>query len=154
VIVPPDSYFIVRHNHATITQSTSFVSKGGVELDDFALVMNSSADGYQDNHMSLGRPIGVKLSNLDLTSANFVDSLGSLTTQRRDLLVVFDNAVAQINRGPTATYYRFSGNWYKVGGGAATFNDDELPPSSGFFIRKYKSAAAQSSVWVSNPFTN
>lgn len=154
VIIPPDSYIIIRHNHPAISASTTFTTAGTVDFDDMALCMQTLASGSQDNHLSLGRPVDVKLAELDLDPVSFLDSLGSLVTQRRDLLCVYDNTVAQVNRGPSAMYYRMNGSWYMVGGGATTYNDAVLPHSAGFMVRKYKTNVDQRQIWISNPYND
>jgi uncharacterized protein (TIGR02597 family) len=52
-ILPPDSYFVVRHNHVSITESTFFRPIGSVEMNDLVTPLATRAGGQQDNFSPL-----------------------------------------------------------------------------------------------------
>lgn len=148
-ILFPDTYFIVRHNHATITNSTNFTPVGSVELNDIVTPLATRSAGQQDNFVSSGRPIPVKLSDLDLLSSGaFVQSLSLSPGGRRDLLLVFDNSVSGINKAPAVTCFANGGNWYVIDSTGTNLNNDyEIKPSHGVIIRKYANAGSVTSYW-------
>lgn len=151
-ILPPDTYFIVRHNNINITNATTFTSVGGVETKDLATGLSTIVTGQQDNFVSNGRPIPVRLADLDFSSTAFVDSAGNLGTQRRDQLLTYDNTTAVVNRSPSAIYFRVSGQWRKSVSGFPSADNDLLPAGVGFVIRKYQTADGFTKVWANNPY--
>jgi uncharacterized protein (TIGR02597 family) len=148
VILFPDSYFIIRHNHATITASTFFTPAGNVELNPVTSPLATRSGGQQDNFVSSGRPIPVKVKDLDLiTSGAFLASTSTLNNGRRDLLMVFDNSIPGINKAPVKSYYYFSGTWRRIGG-TADDGDELIQPSQGLIIRKYQDASSATYLWT------
>lgn len=148
-ILWPDSYFTVRHAHSTIVNSTYFTAVGTVETNSITTPLATRSSGSQDNFVVSGRPIPVKLSDLGLISSNaFMASTSTLANGRRDVIFVFDNSIAILNKAPSATYYYFSGNWRKVGD-ANPANDDVILPSHGIIIRKYTSDGS-TKLWTNN----
>lgn len=152
-LLSPDSYFIVRHNHSSITAATTFTAAGLVELNPVAMPLATQAAAQQDNAIATGRPVPVKLKDLDLggTSA-FVGSAGTLPAQRRDQLLVFNNSVASVNRAPSAIYFyvNSTANWREAATGFPVADDVEIPPSSAIMIRKYQSGSGTTAVWTHN----
>ncbi len=151
-IIWPDSYFEVRHNHSTITASTTFTSAGGAELTDFSTPLATRTTGQQDNQLTNGRPIPVRLADLDLGTTVFINSLGTSSAQRRDQLLVYNNAVADLNRSASATYYRVGTNWYRTGDGTVLHNNDTIAAGVGFVIRKYQTSNGATVSWTNNPY--
>lgn len=150
VILYPDTYFIVRHNKAAITSSTTYTITGSVELKDAGTILATRVGGSQDNFVSNGRPIDIKLKDLDFSPTAFVDSTGTTSPTRRDQLLVFNNAVPTVNRSASAIYFRVGGTWLNASG--YTVADDAIiPAGSGFIIRKY-AAPGTGVVWTNNPF--
>lgn len=148
-ILYPDSYFIIRHASSLITASTSYVPVGMVELNSVTIPLATHATISQDNFVLSGRPIPVKLKDLDLlSSAAFMASTSTLPNGRRDTLLVFDNAVAQLNKAPSATYYYLSGSWRKAVSGNPVADDDEILPSHGMIIRKYQTGTGATQFWT------
>ncbi len=150
-ILWPDSQFTVRHQAASITAATTFTSVGTAETTDFATPLSTLPAGPQDNYVTHGRPVPVKLSELDLSASSFLDSDGTLGFQRRDQILLYDNTSASINRAPVFIYYRVAGTWYRVGD-SNPHNDDTIPPGVGFVIRKYQSGTGATTVWNNNPY--
>jgi len=152
-ILAPDTYFIVRHNHATITAATNFTATGIVELNPVSAPLATLVGGKQDNAVQTGRPVPVKLKDLDLISSGaFVGSAGTLGSQRRDELLVFDNTAAAINKSSAATYFynTTTSNWRQATTGFPVADDVELSPSSGMLIRKYQTAGGATTAWTHN----
>jgi uncharacterized protein (TIGR02597 family) len=145
-ILTPDSYFIIRHPASVAT--TTFTVAGNVDATSNTTVLNVLSTGKQDNPVTHGRPVDVRLADLDLISSGaFTPSTGNLTLQRRDELLVYDNAVAGINKAASAVYFYVSGTpgeWRKATAGNVNADNDVIGPSQGFVIRKYNSATAPS----------
>lgn len=149
-IIPPDAYFIVRHNNVNITAATTFTATGIVELNPIAIPLATLPGAKQDNAVFSGRPVPVRLADLDLISSGaFVGSAGTLGNQRRDELLVFDNSVASVNKSTSATYFYNSttSDWRQATTGFPVANDVEISPSSGILIRKYQSVGGVTSIW-------
>jgi uncharacterized protein (TIGR02597 family) len=148
VILFPDSYFIIRHNHSTITAPTLYTPAGTVEMNAVTTPLATRSGGQQDNFVSSGRPVPMKIKDFNLVSSGaFVASTSTLNKGRRDQLLVFNNAVPGINKAPVSTYYYFGGSWRKVGG-TADDGDDVIQPSHGLIIRKYQDAANATHFWT------
>lgn len=148
-ILWPDTYFIVRHNSVSITASTFFTPSGTVELNPVTNALATRSAGPQDNFVFTGRPVPVKLQDLDLISSGaFEASIGTTGGNRRDLLLVYDNALAQVNKSPSATYFYFDGNWRSTSSGFPLANDVEVKPSHGIIIRKYQTLDGATKLWT------
>lgn len=149
-ILYPDTYFIVRHAKAAISNPTTYTITGSVELKDVSAILATRLAGQQDNFVSHGRPVDIKLKDLGLSSSAFIDSASNLGPARRDQLLIFSNDVAKINRSASAIYFRVGGQWRNASGFVAA-DDDIMPAGSGFIIRKY-AAAGSGVIWTNNPF--
>ncbi len=152
-VLMPDSYFIVRHNHASIIAATTFTATGIVELNPVSMPLATLTTGKQDNATTTGRPVPVKLKDLDLISSGaFVVSSGTAGPGRRDELLVFDNTVPTVNRSPSAIYFynNTTSNWRQATGGFPVADDIEISPSSGILIRKSQTASGISTSWTHN----
>ncbi|MBX3741326.1 MAG: TIGR02597 family protein [Akkermansiaceae bacterium] len=147
----PDSYIIIR-NPASIGSSTKFVVSGEVETGNFEVAVNTLAAGKQDNFVALPRPIDTKLKDLGLGgTAAFVSSDGIGPTQRKDELLVFNNAAAALNKSASAIYFYHAGIWKKQGGVNADFGDDVIPAGGGFILRKFQSGTGATATWNNAP---
>ncbi len=143
-VIYPDQYLIIRHN-PSVLYSTIFRSVGEVDINPATIMLTTRDFGRQDNFIGLPRPVGVKLSELNLSSDVFEVSPSSLN--RKDLLLVFDNETAIRNRAPSATYYKLASGWRRVGD-ASSHDDTEIPPGAGFMIRKGATAGGVSIYWI------
>ena len=83
-ILWPDSYFIIRHP-SSVTESTTFTSSGSVDThNQFVIPLSTNMNGYQDNAISIPRPVGLKLSELELISSGaFTQSSGNLAISKK-----------------------------------------------------------------------
>lgn len=151
LLIYPDSYFTVRHP-ASVAASTVFKSTGEVEVRNFTIPLATLTTGQQDTFVGIPRPVGVTLAGLNLwQSGAFVKSDGILAFQRRDLLLVFDNAAAAQNRSASATYFHNGTSWLKLNDGTVNHDTDIIPAGAGFIIRKYRTADGSSALWKNTP---
>jgi len=150
-VLIPDTYFIVCHNHASIIAATTFTASGIVELNPVSLPLATLTNGKQDNPITTGRPVPIKLKDLDLISSSaFVGSSGTAGPGRRDELLVFDNSVATVNRSPSAIYFynTTTSNWRQATVGFPVADDVEIAPSSALLVRKYQTASGATAAWT------
>ncbi len=148
----PDAYILIR-NPVTVTSDTKYAISGEVDVNKVASNLRTSAASQQDNFVGLIRPIDVTLNGLNLggTSA-FMASTSTSPGGRRDQLLVYDTTTVEYDKAPAVTYYYFSGQWRKVGGGATDFgNIDKIPAGNGFIIRKYQTAGGATDNWINTP---
>jgi uncharacterized protein (TIGR02597 family) len=125
-ILYPDSYFIIRHP-AAVTTGTNFKSSGEVESGNMTIPLSTQINEAQDNFIAIPRPVDVQLNELNLfESGAFVASLGTLAFQRRDQLLVFDNAQQALNKAPSAIYFHDGTNWLKAGDGTNPHDTDVI----------------------------
>jgi uncharacterized protein (TIGR02597 family) len=145
-ILYPDNYFIIRHNSSVINP-TVFKMVGEVEMQSMTIPLLSQSSGKQDNFIGLPRPVDVSLLNLALDGVSFVNSANALN--RKDELLVFNNALVGKNKSASATYYRLAtGNsWRKVGDSTTVQDNTVIPAGSGFIIRKASIAPAGTAMW-------
>ena len=151
VLLNPDSCFTIRHP-ATVTAATTFRSVGEVETKNWIIPLATLTTGQQDTYVSLLRPVEVSLENLNLwQSGAFMASSGTQAFQRRDVILVFDNAIAAQNKSASATYYHNGTNWLKANDGTVNHNATKIPAGSGFLVRKYKTSNGATSFWKNTP---
>jgi uncharacterized protein (TIGR02597 family) len=145
-ILYPDMMVSIRHP-VSVTHPTVLRTSGEVLTDNFSIPLASLTTGQHDNFVALPRPVDVSLSDLNLwESGAFVQSLGVLPFQRRDLILVYNNTQIATNKAPTATYYHNGSNWLMIG--SSDNKDGELiPAGSGFIVRRYQSATGVTTVW-------
>jgi uncharacterized protein (TIGR02597 family) len=158
-ILSPDAFFIVRHNHATITAATTYTASGIVELNPVSAPLATHATVQQDNPVTTSRPVPVKLQDLKLVNevagvyqagGAFVASASTLLSQRRDQLLVFDNSAPVVNRAPAKIYFYVTStsNWREATTGFPVADDIEIAPSSAMLIRKYQTGTGATTVWT------
>jgi len=144
-ILYPDTYFTIRQP-ASVAADVAWTSVGSVALSKLVIPLGTRAAGQQDNHVGVTRPVDLKLSELGLETG-FMDSTGLGAPQRRDLLLVFDNAAAGFNKSAAKTFFRYAGNWYQASGGSPIANDQIISAGSGLIVRKYQNASATTALW-------
>lgn len=147
----PDTYFVIR-NPSAVTAATKYTIAGEVVPNAFDFGLRTRVAGQQDNALALPRPIDVSLTGLGLGgTSGFVSSTNTLAGGRRDLVLVYDNAVAAQNKAPSASYFYHNGLWKKPGQGDTDFGADVIKAGSGIVIRKYQSAAGATDTWHNLP---
>lgn len=150
VIIPPQSYFILRNNTAT---AMTFYALGDVHVG--ALVSRLPVQTVQsDTAQTAGNAAPTTLGSLQLggTSA-FETSVDDTTGGRRDQLLLFSNTTTGINKSPSATYYYLNGAWRKVGSSSLlSFDADVVPAGGALLIRKHQAVAAGTVDWTQSLF--
>jgi uncharacterized protein (TIGR02597 family) len=151
VILWPDSYITIRQPVA-VTQPTVYRSIGEVDISDSAIPLRTSSTGQQDNFIALLRPLDMRLDQLNLLEGGaFVSSGGTSIRNRKDVLLVFDNAVAARNRSASATYFHDGTNWRNTTNVNVTANTDIINSASGFIIRKSSTTTPSTLFWRNPP---
>lgn len=150
-IIPPGSSFIIRHLPGYLT--TTFAPTGLVLMGPETVTLATSAAMSQINEVAVTRPVPLALGSAGLEAA-FVESLGHRPFQIRDTVMVFDNTQSggKVNSG---SYYRFSGNWYRNAGLAASnpiANEEVIfRAGQGVIVNKFPSSSGESVVWTNLP---
>lgn len=148
-ILPPDGFFIVRQPPIVAADSV-WLATGSVVGASVVVPLATQASGKQDNYVGLIRPVDVPLAQSGLQTG-FVDSLGKAGFQRRDTLLVFDNAVAAYHKSAAKSYFRVAGTWYSDARGNPVADNDVLAAGSGFVIRKFERPAGATAWWTNSP---
>ncbi|WP_081452398.1 TIGR02597 family protein [Verrucomicrobium spinosum] len=146
-ILWPDTYFIIKHGHASITTDTQLITTGHVELGSLTSPLAVLTTDRQDNFVTHGRPVPMPLSKLGLDESTFQSSSSILLPHRRDELYVYDNLIPQLNKPPSFIYYKVGSDWRSASSGSPVSNHVLIPPGSGFIIRKYPIASPSSILW-------
>lgn len=142
-ILPNGGYFIVR-NPGT---GTTLTMLGGVLTKKLTLPLRTQTSSQQDNFVSLSRPVDVKLNDLGLISSGAFAPTSSAFNPT-DKLLVFNNAVAAINKSASLTYYYFNNAWRRVDLPSTTdAGNDVIRAGSGFIIRKAATVDGASAFW-------
>ncbi len=139
----PDSHFVVRNLNGAPT--LPLVSLGGVLTKKLAVPLVTSNSGQQDNPAGLVRPLDVPLNatGLNLTDGSFGPN---------DQLLLFNNAVAGIDKSPSAIYVQTAaanGPWRLSTDSVNDRGNDVIPSGTGFVIRKALSDG-QPDFWTNN----
>lgn len=152
-ILPPDQYFFVRNS--TSDEKLTFIPSGNVSFEPKAVQLVS--DAGSDNDVVIGGTVkAIKLKDLALggTSA-FVDSVITTTivfgnpvttlTTKNDQLLVF-GATGDV---PQKVYVYADGHWRNTSAIGTVADDDEIPASGAFIIRKV-AGSSTTEVWVNS----
>jgi len=142
VVIRPDSYIILRNSHAS--RKLVFIVKGLVPMGKVATKVSTKAVQY-DLNFGTNRPVGVKIGQLGLEPVFAASATASLG-DRKDELLVYNNADGKKNKAPVATYYYINWNHPTLGlikgwrlSGVSPLIDQgdvKLSPSQGLIIRK------------------
>lgn len=145
-IIPPNSWFIVRHNVPT---NTTVILSGIADTSLSTFPLRTSISAQQDNAVSLWRPTPVTLDSSGLiTSGAFTSS--PLPGSRTDELLTFDNSLITKNKSASSVYYYWSNAWRRVGFGNADVGADNVfSPGTGVIIRK--AATSTPAIWTNTP---
>lgn len=150
ILLNPDTLLIIRHA-STVASPTVFRSFGEVVMNSFVIPLATSQSNRRDNYVAIPRPVDMRLDQMSLiTSGAFLSSSNGQLRNRKDELLVFNNAVALVNRIPSATYYHTGGNWLSQADGSIS-NGSILPAGAGFVIRKAQTTDGASVMWNSLP---
>ena len=151
-ILPPDSIFTIR-NPSSVSHGTVFRISGSVDLSNFTIPLHTSTNSQRDAFIGLPRPVDVTLKELNLwESGAFIQSIGTRAFQRRDELLVYDNAQSSLPKSVVAFYFHDGTNWLAVNDDDKLNRDDDvIPAGSGFIIRKYQTGTGETVFWNNQP---
>ncbi len=144
-ILPPTTYFTVR-NAAT---ATTFTPAGGVYMNRITTPLDTQTASAQDNAVSLPRPVSVALNDLGLVSSGaFTASTGTLSFNRKDTLLTYDNTQTGINKASAASYYYYGNAWRLSGADPSVdYGATLIPYGVGLTIRKAASTGGATNFW-------
>lgn len=149
-ILIPDGYFVVRHDNGA--PNLALTNVGSVLTKKFTVPLTTTTTQYQDNAVSIPRPVDVALdsSGLGPVDGSFVATTSTRTIL--DQLFLFDNSQVTTNKSPVKTYYYFNSGW-RLFGDATTVNHgaDVIPAGAAIIIRKAPTTVAQTAFWVNSP---
>jgi uncharacterized protein (TIGR02597 family) len=156
-VLPPDTFFAVRHNIAT---QTTLTFTGTVQMSQLSTPINTIQSATdQDNAVALPFATEMTLAQLKLyESGAFVGSGSHSAGQRQDVVLVWDNTVAGRNKAADASYYYYTGGvspgpgWRRAGvSDVVADNDIVVGPNKCIVIRKKATAQPISSLWSVRP---
>ena len=147
-VVLPGQAFIVRHPSGVAM--TEFVANQQVFGEVVSLPVRVANGKARDTMLALPRPVTVTLDQLDLGPGVFEESSSTDPGDRKDQLLVFDNASVLQNKGPSATYFRSGGQWLRDGTNAQS-GSQSIEPSAGLLIRKAAGGSDQVLQWANAP---
>jgi uncharacterized protein (TIGR02597 family) len=145
-VLPPNNYFIIRHNVAT---NTVVMTMGAVITNRFAISLQTLPASQQDNSVAVARPLPMSLDESGLVSSGSFNA-SPLPGSRTDELLAFDNTVSSRNKSASAIYYYWNGAWRQVGGGTNNVGTNQaFGGGAAAIIRKGTNGA--SVVWTNAP---
>jgi uncharacterized protein (TIGR02597 family) len=147
VVLPLNSYFVVRHNVAT---NSTMVQAGVVVSSKMAVPLRTTTSSPQDNFVSVARPVRVTLDQSGLIGSGAF-SASPLPGSRTDELLYFDNSVASRNKSATAVYYYWNGAWRQVGVGTNDVGSTAVFGSGTAAIIRKASNNVPSVIWTNAP---
>ena len=153
VVILPERNFILRQNFSGATNVT-FTAAGNVAeysvriYLEQAITNTFTGDNYVGNYHSTTQT----LNQSNLAAILSASDPGASPPVLNDLLLVYDNAAAAINKTPAHIYFYYNGHWadlsnppYTVDRGA----DPVFIPGGGVTVRK--KLGSGSSIWVIPP---
>lgn len=146
VVIPPDSYYVVRTNNAVASSTVTVV--GEVSTSGNAVALLASNSGRNDNPVAVHLPVSKALADLGLQTGDvFIASTSNFASGRGDELIVFDNNQVAKNKSSSAVYF-YNGYWRKVGDVSVNQNATLLPAGSAVVIRKKQLSGNAVVDWV------
>lgn len=147
----PDSYFIVRNpTNAASGLKTTIV--GSVNVGPSVVQLDSTGGSPNDNNVSLGRPVDIKLDELGIIeSGAFMQSTSTLGPTRRDQLMIINNDTFGFNKSPSTTYYYVTNQgWKSTATGTNDVGTNIIKSATGYIIRKASQNPVGSTFWTNN----
>lgn len=148
-IILPGQAFAVRHRSGAT--ATTFVPFDEVSGTVVSLALPVASGTARETIVAPPRPAPLTLDQLDLTGLNFEESASTAIGDRKDQLLIFDLTSPEINRTPSATYFRSGGQWLLDSTGFPASGNTPIEPSAGLLIRKATGAAASVDRWENAP---
>jgi uncharacterized protein (TIGR02597 family) len=149
VVIEPGRAFLVRNPPGVAP--TSFLAHDQVYVGVVSLPLRVSASKAVDTVLAPPRPVVVKLEDLDFAAEGFKESPSTASGDRRDQLLVYDNATAERNKRPDAVYFRSGGSWLREADGFPVSNAVEIEPSAALVVRKAPGSSDGFVRWVNAP---
>ena len=148
VIVPPNTGFIVRHQAGAAP--TVFRASLNVDRSPAGSLISARQGHPRDTRVALNRPLPTVLGDLVLNPAQFAPSRNTAPNDRKDELLLFDNAEAAQNKTPAARFFRVGGHWRRVDPANAHPVADDTPLNAGavLVIRKAPARNNAELPWV------
>ncbi len=144
-LLDSDGAFVVRGAGPQVT-ADAWLVMAGAEVE--TSIVTTIGAGGSDTVIALQRAVPVKLRDAALFSSGaFEGSADTQPVNRRDELMICDNAVIGLNKQPSAIFYYdlSSGLWRSTTAPASDAGDVELAP--GAFL-KIRSASGGSTTWT------
>lgn len=150
VAILPGQAFIVRHPVGV--SATQFVANQQVYGGPVSLIVRRDNGAAVDTMLALPRPVILSLEQLDFGEV-FEESDSPAPADRKDELLVFDNADPERNKLPSAVYFRTGEDW-REDLGTDDFpisNAREIEPSAGLLLRKAEGSGSAPLLWKNAP---
>jgi len=148
-VIEPGQAFLIRHPAGVAM--TSFVPNQQVYGGLVTTAVRVSTEMARDTMVALPRPVAMTLDQLDFGPGQFVESNSTAPADRKDQLLVFDNAEALRNKQPDATFFRSGGQWVRDAVGFPPGGQVTIEPSAGLLLRKASGANNTPVLWVNSP---
>lgn len=146
VFLAPDSFLIIRQSNGA--SSSDVTVMGEVRVVPLAIPLFSDSVQTNDNPLSMQLAQDTTLEQLGLIEQSaFLSSVSNLLSGRRDQLLVFSNVGSVVNRAASAVYF-YNSYWRQVGDASPNRGSTVLPAGSVVVVRKYPTAVATISDWV------
>lgn len=149
-VIEPGQAFLIRHPAGVAM--TTFVPNqqvyGGLVT---VAIGGAAAEAGRDTMIGLPRPVSLTLDDLDFAPGQFVESATTAVGDRKDQLLVFDNAEALRNKQPDAVYFRSGGQWLSAAPGSPAAGSQAIEPSAGLLLRRAAGTGTTPILWVNSP---
>lgn len=147
--IAPGEAFLIRHSPGAA--ATEFIPSRQVHAGPVSLAVGVAVGKARDTMLALPRPLRLRLDQLDFGAGAFEDSPTTDPTDRKDQLLVFDNAVAERNKAASAIYFRSGGAWVEDAPGFPPAGAVEIEPAAGLLVRKAAGNAELRVRWTNAP---
>ncbi len=148
-VIAPGEPFLVRHPVGAA--ATDFVASRQVHAGPVSLAVGVSDGKVRDTMLAPPRPVRIRLDQLDFGAGQFEESPGTGPAERKDQILVFDNALAERNKAPSAVYFRSGGQWVEDAPGFPPAGTVEIEPAAGLLVRKAAGSAELRLRWKNAP---
>lgn len=146
----PDTYFTVR-NPANAGTNLATTISGSVNTGATVVQLDSTG-AANDNYVSLGRPVDIKLNDLGIVeSGAFLASANTTGIARRDQLMIINNDTIGQNKSASSIYYYVTGQgWKSAATGSTDVGENVIPSAIGYIIRKAQQNPTGTTFWTNN----
>lgn len=150
-VIEPGQAFIIRHPAGVA--ATTFVPNQQVQGGLVSMALGETRDGLdRDIMVALPRPVPMTLDQLDFGPGQFVESATVAIGDRKDQLLVFNNAQPLRNKQPSDIYFRTGGQWVRDNGADyPAAGSQTIEPSAGLMLRREGDAGTAPLFWVNAP---